>query len=277
MFFLQSLRLLIVDSFSVLKLVCSRKNLKLIREDNLELGGKKVDFDTFTIHHFDRRGFRFKKILGEQSYDLGLENLRSNLILRRKIDSIKENSNSSGALFDFGTYLQDPLETDFGIFLNDNIALDFDFRSWYVLSEALIRKYDVGLMGLGTNTFLTQSLFFKKFHRPHVQTYLFSVRKDAWENFRKKMNWLLKSARLPRFYGKRALCRFFEQGLTSHIIKEGKRIAIIRNKTVHIFSSDAWNCKPRMWPLENGDFRYEPGTEPFSFRGAAQFRIKIYE
>ena len=228
------------------------------------------------VHHFSERKLRFNKLINGMEFELGLEGIQAQCDISRFIDKSTEEI-SKEYLFDFYTYLSEELREDVGVFINDNISLDFNLKDWKSLSLYLIKSLNVGLVGIGSNSFLTQSLLFPRFHAPHVQTYLFSIDRKIWNKFRLKMLWYRKVTALPWAIGKQLVCRILEQGITRDCLRAKRRIALVRENSVYIFSSEAWNSRSDSWPLEKGDYRYKVGAKAFKFKGFKDYNIHIYE
>lgn len=228
------------------------------------------------VHHYSKKKLSFIKRLNESEFQLGLEGIACQSNILKFIQKSEEDERKE-YLYDFYTYLSEELLEDIGVFMNDNISLDFNLKEWEFLSNYLIKIMNVGLIGIGSNTFLTQSLFFPKWHAPHIQTYIFSVDRDIWEKFRNKMFWYRRVTALPSSIGKQLICRVLEQGVTRDCLRAGRRIALVRGDNVYVFSSKAWNSKRTSWPLELGDYRYSVGEEAFRFKGSKSYNIHIYE
>jgi hypothetical protein len=228
------------------------------------------------VHHYSKRKLSFSKLLNESEFQLGLEGIACQSNILKFIQKSEEDKRKE-YLFDFYTYLSEELSEDIGVFMNDNISLEFNLKEWELLSTYLIKTMNIGLIGIGSNTFLTQSLFFPKWHAPHIQTYLFSVDREIWEKFRNKMFWYRRVTALPSSIGKQLVCRVLEQGVTRDCLRAGRRIALVRGDNVYVFSPKAWNSKRISWPLEFGDYRYSEGEKAFSFKGSKSYNIHIYE
>lgn len=239
-------------------------------------GRSKENTIGICVHHYSKRNLRFDKVIHGNKFELGLEGICAQSSISRFINKSSEDI-SKEYLFDFYTYLCEELREDVGVFMNDNVSLDFNLKAWETLSLYLIKSLDVGLVGIGCNSFLTQSLFFPRQHAPHVQTYLFSIDRKIWNKFRLKMLWYRKVAALPSSIGKQLVCRILEQGVTRYCLRDSRRIALVRENNVYIFSAEAWNSRSVSWPLEKGDYRYKVGEKAFKFTGWINYNIHIYE
>lgn len=228
------------------------------------------------VHHFSEKTLRFNKLINGMEFELGLQGIHTQSDISRFINKRIEDR-SKEYLFDFYTYLAEELREDVGVFINDNVSLDFNLKEWESLSQYLIKSLNVGLVGIGCNTFLTQSLLFPRLHAPHVQTYLFSIDSKIWNKYRLKMLWFRKVTSLPSAFGKQLVCRILEQGITRDCLRANRRIALVRENDVHIFSAEAWKSKSKSWPLERGDYRHQAGEKAFNYKGYKSYIIHIYE
>ena len=270
------IKFLIIDSvFLILNFrkrnKISEQHFVYIMERNV--GQKRVGL---CVHHYSKRNLRFSKSLNGEDFELGLEGVINQANISKFIEK-SDRDIGKEHLFDFYTYLSEDLGEEIGVFMNDNISLDFNLKEWELLSRYLITDMNIGLIGIGSNTFLTQSLFFPKVHAPHIQTYLFSIHREIWKKYREKMLWYTTLTSLPTLIGKQLVCRVLEQGVTRECLRAGKRIALVRGDNVYIFSSKAWHSKYTSWPLEFGDYRYLVGEKAFSFKGSKSYNIHIYE
>lgn len=197
------------------------------------------------VHHFAPYGRAFVKTLGGREYSVGINNLLPQVnmsgvraicyvagaqdksyieILKNEYSNIKFEQ-VSGERYDFESYFKGAgyFQTQgvkFLAFFNDNVEEGSNFLEFIRYSLAVLsNNKKCALLGIGTNTYLTQSLFKKSFS-PHIQTYAWVTRAECFMEFAvKRLKWLETSWDKPML--KQLICRLFEQGYSRWLLYRG--------------------------------------------------------
>lgn len=211
------------------------------------------------VHHYVPRGIKYKKLLGNRVFDLGVDvvlklskyknfkvycyllscskdNLAFYNSMYPNVTFILQKSNK----YDFFSYLDfsnNDIYSNYDSvsYFNDNVDLNSDVVSFIIKSSQVVKNdnNNLSLIGLGYNTRLTQSIF-KNAFSPHIQTFGFTVETSIFKKFSLKWYKILKNSyTLPLF--KAAVCRLLEQGISKFVLGKGYSIAVLKAHEMHCY------------------------------------------
>ena len=240
------------------------------------------------IHHYAKTGTKFVKATRSGNHRVGVEYIL-NQVLNNNLNCIcfvEDSSinyfndlnkgfpsitfvNSHEKKFDFPSYLQAKKYSSNKIryycMLNDNFDKNSNIISFISSGLNLVVNHNIGLVGVGSNSYVTQSLF-KFGFKPHVQTYAYLCESRTFDSFSKKFDWFLKSYN-NNFYFKQMVCRILEQGLSDFYLKSGKGIAFIQgNNLIKYFRRNKFLDFKKDWTGISGDYRHN-NDSPFVVSG----------
>jgi len=289
LFYIIGFTLLIFDLlFRPLNSVISILRSKTIL-NKVVLDSKSDEKHTVCIHHYVPLGLNYTKHIGGKDYVVGAQSILelSHLssfdvfcvLLNPKGQNIDEYYQRYPAVkfiisqenrYDFDSYFKltklmanRPLRAI--SFFNDNVAVNSDVAAFVVKTNLIINlNRSIGMVGLGSNTVLTQSLFKKSFS-PHVQTYGFTVQLELMIAFTSFWQPILKKAWIGKFF-KIFVCRLLEQGLSKFILSSGHSLGFLRNGELKCYTRK-YRCFDSEvdWPLGKGDYRITENS-PFRFK-----------
>ena len=122
-----------------------------------------------------------------------------------------------------------------------------------------------GMIGVGSNTFLTQS-FFKRSFSPHIQTYGFFIKKSIFDEFASDFKWFLTSIEC-NFLFKSGLCRLLEQGLSKSALLGNHGLGFIQKNRLTTYRRRLkYLDLEKDWTGIAGDYR-DSCPSPFLFSG----------
>ncbi len=252
----------------------SVRDIDFSNSEDLSLG--------IVIHHYAPYGMSFKKKMSCNVYDVGLGHLlgQVNQCAYPSICYVADGSESyiqslsrqferirfvpiTGKYFDFLSYFsgasffQKKLQPNYIAFFNDNIQENSDLESFIDFSvSALENNKKCALVGRGSNTYLTQSLFKKSFS-PHVQTFAWVTRSSFFYEFSKTRSAWLGSA-FPNFFLKQLVCRLLEQGYSQWLLSRGNSIIVKQEDIiVNYYRRSRWFDTSVDWLGIHGDSRFK--------------------
>ena len=241
------------------------------------------------LHHYAPRGLSFWKSAGSVSYVVGIGIILDQLkdaslsvncfVADASEDYLMELRNrfidinfiaTKGSKFDFYSYIQaskliNTANCKYYCMFNDNVDYQSNIIEFMQSAKLSMTDSRLGMIGVGSNTFLTQS-FFKKSFSPHVQTYGFFISKSIFDEFVKEFNWYLTSKDLD-FLLKSALCRLLEQGLSKFVLHKNYGLGFIqRNRIIKYRRRLKFLDLKGDWAGVAGDYR-NSSPSPFLFSG----------
>ena len=240
------------------------------------------------VHHFAPNGIKYQKNCLNRNHKVGVgiifEQLNSLDIevhclvadsddtyfesLQLQFPNIKFHK-TNGEKYDFPSYFYGVRfrkeSHNYYCMFNDNVDVKSDIVEFIKAAKSAIDKLNLGMVGVGSNTFLIQSVFRKSFS-PHIQTYGFLVEKQLFEEFSARYEWYQQSWE-PKFFRKQGLCRILEQGLSKHILAKQRGLGFIqRGKLLTYIRRFKWFDLHKDWVGVYGDWR-GVGESPFLFKG----------
>ena len=241
------------------------------------------------LHHYAPRGLSFWKTAADGDHFVGIGTVLKQLNdtglivtcfvadaaegyiqeLRRRFGGVIFWP-SVGRKYDFYSYLKTPYleETDsckYYCMFNDNVDCQSNIIEFMQSAKLSMADSRLGMVGVGSNTYLTQSLFKKSFS-PHVQTYGFFIRKNIFDEFVKEFNWYLTSKDLDILL-KSAVCRLLEQGLSKFALHSNYGLGFIQgNRLIKYRRRLKFLDLKGDWAGVVGDFR-NSCPSPFLFSG----------
>jgi len=253
------------------------------------LNSESDDKHIVCIHHYVPLGLSYTKHIGGKDYVVGAQCILelshlSNfdvfcVLLNPKGQNIDEYYQRYPAVkfivsqenkYDFDSYFKltnlmanKPIKTI--SFFNDNVDVSSEVESFVIKANSIINSNkSIGIVGLGSNTVLTQSLFKKSFS-PHVQTYGFTIQLELMIAFTSFWQPILKKAWVGKFF-KILVCRLLEQGLSKFILSSGYSLGFLRNGELKSYTR-RYRCLDSEvdWPLGKGDYRIT-ASSPFRFK-----------
>tara|TARA_Y100000768_G_scaffold223840_1_gene168953 strand:+ start:24810 stop:25715 length:906 start_codon:yes stop_codon:yes gene_type:complete len=265
----------------------NKQNLKFLLNSKNRLAFDNDELRIF-IHHYAPRGLSSKKTIDNKIYNVGIGNIlkQANSLnldcwvfvadsdndyyakLALKYPSLKFFKTNSACL-DFGSYIdgakKELLETDSKVkyycMMNDNIDCKSDLKTFLYNSVSSFNRIpSLSLIGVGTNSEVRQSILQKAFH-PHIQTFCFVVKKQLFNNFFKIND--IEKIKSTKFFKKQIICRIFEQGLSSFLLKKGLSFAIFKDKQIILYNRTVRLIDLKKdWFMVNGDSRIK-SNNPF--------------
>ena len=268
-----------------------KQNLKFFLNSNERLNVDSDEMRIF-IHHYAPRGLSSKKTIGNKTYKVGIGNILKqaqslNLDcwvyvadsdndyyaeLTSKYPSLKFFKTNSACL-DFGSYIEgakkELIEPNsklkYYCMMNDNIDIESNLKTFLYNSVSSLKRIpSLCLVGVGTNTEVRQSILQKAFH-PHIQTFCFVVEKNMFNKFLKIND--IEKIKSKKFFKKQIICRIFEQGLSSFILKRGLSFGIFKDKQIILYNRTIRLMDLKKdWPIMDGDSRIK-SNNPFKIDG----------
>ena len=250
------------------------------------MGIESIEDVCILLHHYAPYGIKYEKRFKEKIHVVGIgavlhqlrhSGLQVNCFVAdadadyfatlQSTFSFVNFINTSGEKYDFRSYLNAPTLVNEGCsyycMFNDNVGYESDILSFVRGAKQSIVGLDLGVIGVGSNTYLTQSVFKNSFS-PHVQTYGFLVRRELFDLFAIKFQWYLNSCEL-KFLLKPALCRVLEQGLSKFILKNKFGLGFLQNSVLITYRRRFYFLDLKKdWYGELGDSR-EVCEKPFVF------------
>jgi hypothetical protein len=148
---------------------------------------------------------------------------------------------------------------------NDNVDYQSNIIGFVKSAKCSVVSSRIGMVGVGSSTFLTQS-FFKKSFSPHIQTYGFFIKKSIFDNFTVDFKWFITSIE-PKFLLKPAICRLLEQGLSKSVLLENHSLGFIqKNQLTKYRRRLKYLDLEKDWTSIAGDYR-NSCPSPFLFSG----------
>lgn len=241
------------------------------------------------LHHHAPRGLSFWKSAGGADYLVGvgvvLEQLKDTglsvncfvadasedylLELRHRFSEINFIA-TAGNKYDFVSYLKAPNLVDtsnckYYCMFNDNVDYQSNIVEFMKSAKRSVVSSSIGMVGVGSNTFLTQS-FFKKSFSPHIQTYGFFIKKTIFDKFAAEFKWFITSIE-PEVLLKSALCRLLEQGLSKSVLLGNHGLGFIQKKRLTTYRRRLkYLDLEKDWVSTAGDYR-NICPSPFLFSG----------
>lgn len=241
------------------------------------------------LHHHAPRGLSFWKSAGGADYLVGvgvvLEQLKDTglsvncfvadasedylLELRNRFSEINFIA-TAGNKYDFLSYLKAPKLADtykckYYCMFNDNVDSQSNIVEFMKSAKRSVVSSSIGMIGVGSNTFLTQS-FFKRSFSPHIQTYGFFIKKSIFDKFGADFRWFLTSKE-SKLLLKSALCRLLEQGLSKSVLLGNHGLGFIQKNHLITYRRRLRHLDlEKDWTSIAGDYR-NSCPSPFLFSG----------
>lgn len=266
-----------------------RKGTKKENLVHLNFDGSMLDDVCVVLHHYAPRGLSFFKSAGGRKYLVGigivLEQLKDtklsvNCFVAEATDDylleLKRNFKevnfipSKGKKYDFFSYIQassliDSFNCKYYCMFNDNIDHQSNVIEFMKSAKRSVNNSRLGMIGVGSNTFLTQS-FFKRSFSPHIQSYGFFIKKNIFDKFASDFNWFLSSLEF-QFLLKSSLCRLLEQGLSKYVLKRNHGLGFIQKQQLTTYRRRLkYLDLKKDWNNITGDYRNNCSS-PFLFLG----------
>jgi hypothetical protein len=241
------------------------------------------------LHHYAPRGLSFSKSAGGADYFVGvgvvLDQLKDqglsvncfvadateDYLLKLKHRFPKFNFIATeGKKYDFFSYLKAPdiaASNDYKYYcmLNDNVDYKSNIIEFMKSAKCSMANSRIGMVGVGSNTFLTQS-FFKKSFSPHIQTYGFFIKKNIFDKFATDFKWFLTSLE-SKMLLKSAICRLLEQGLSKSVLIESYSLGFIQKNRLTTYRRRLKYLDiEKDWNSTTDDYRNSCAS-PFLFSG----------
>ena len=109
------------------------------------------------------------------------------------------------------------------------------------------------MLGISCNSHLIQR-FSQKSFSPHVQTF-FIARANLFNEFAQNYKWFPRN-KLLNFLKKQSICRLFEQGINSFILKKGYYIGFSNKNNLFLYKRRYKHIDLKKdWVLDDGDMR----------------------
>lgn len=241
------------------------------------------------LHHYAPRGLSFWKTTGGTDYLVGVGVVLTQLKdaglsvhcfvadasedylleLRHRFSEINFIT-TEGRKFDFFSYIQAPSLIDasdykYYCMFNDNVDYQSNIVAFMKSAKRSMLSSSIGMIGVGSNTFLTQS-FFKRSFSPHIQTYGFFIKKSIFDEFAAELKWFLTSIDCNVLL-KIGVCRLLEQGLSKFVLLRNYGLGFIQKSRLITYRRRLkYLDLKKDWTSISGDYRNKCPS-PFLFSG----------
>lgn len=240
------------------------------------------------VHHFAPNGIKYQKKCLNRTHEVGVGIIFQQLngldievrccvadsddtyfeSLKLQFPNIKFHK-TNGEKYDFPSYFYGARFCNeshkYYCMFNDNVDVKSDIVGFIKAAKSSIDNINLGMVGVGSNTLLIQSIFRESFS-PHIQTYGFLVEKQLFEEFSARYEWYQHSWE-PKFFRKQGLCRLLEQGLSKYILSKELGLGFIQmGKLITYTRRSKWFDLHKDWIGIYGDWR-GVAESPFLFEG----------